>query len=117
MVRLVPIAFGLPGQSAAWGGGTAAQRAREREADADESGKLDSHDLILMYNAGGTISPPGSIHMDIGKSQRQSIWFKPAEQRLIRRLRTPKDVQRFINRLPYNTEPKRRHASQFSRGG
>ncbi|MCC7009230.1 MAG: hypothetical protein IT184_10465 [Acidobacteria bacterium] len=28
-----------------------------------------------------------------------------AERRLIRRLRTPRDVQRFLNLLPYNTEP------------
>src|SRR5215510_9997992 len=32
--------------------------------------------------------------------------FTPAERRLIRRLRTPILVQRFLNRLPYNTEPK-----------
>jgi hypothetical protein len=31
--------------------------------------------------------------------------FTPAERRLIRRLRTPLDVQRWLNRLPYNTEP------------
>ncbi len=31
--------------------------------------------------------------------------FKPAERRLIQRLRTPMAVQRFLNRLPYNTEP------------
>lgn len=31
--------------------------------------------------------------------------FTPAERRLIRRLRSPNDVQRFLNRLPYNTEP------------
>src|SRR5437762_12976162 len=30
--------------------------------------------------------------------------FTPSEQRLIRRLRTPVLVQRFLNRLPYNTE-------------
>jgi hypothetical protein len=30
--------------------------------------------------------------------------FGPAERRLIRRLRTPDDVQRYLNRLPYNTE-------------
>jgi hypothetical protein len=28
-----------------------------------------------------------------------------AERRLVRRLRTPRDVQRFLNALPYNTEP------------
>jgi hypothetical protein len=32
--------------------------------------------------------------------------FLAAERALIRRLRTPSDVQRFLNRLPYNTEPK-----------
>ncbi len=31
--------------------------------------------------------------------------FTPGERRLISRLRTPLDVQRFLNRLPYNTEP------------
>ena len=31
--------------------------------------------------------------------------FTPAERRLIRRLRTPDRVQRFLNQLPYNTEP------------
>jgi hypothetical protein len=31
--------------------------------------------------------------------------FTPAERRLIRRLRSPLAVQRFLNRMPYNTEP------------
>ena len=31
--------------------------------------------------------------------------FSPRERRLIARLRTPLDVQRYLNRLPYNTEP------------
>jgi hypothetical protein len=31
--------------------------------------------------------------------------FTPAERRLISRLRTARDVQRFLNQLPYNTEP------------
>jgi hypothetical protein len=31
--------------------------------------------------------------------------FPPAERRLIERLRTPAAVQRFLNNLPYNTEP------------
>jgi hypothetical protein len=31
--------------------------------------------------------------------------FTPAERGLIRRLRTPLAVQRYLNRLPYNTEP------------
>src|SRR5919205_1654372 len=31
--------------------------------------------------------------------------FTPAERRIIARLRTPALVQRYLNRLPYNTEP------------
>src|SRR5262245_8016321 len=31
--------------------------------------------------------------------------FTAAERRIVRRLRTPVDVQRWLNRLPYNTEP------------
>jgi hypothetical protein len=31
--------------------------------------------------------------------------FTPAERRLLRRLRSPADVQDFLNGLPYNTEP------------
>lgn len=31
--------------------------------------------------------------------------FTPRERRLIQRLRTPQAVQRYLNRLPYNTEP------------
>jgi len=31
--------------------------------------------------------------------------FTPAERRVVARLRTPDAVQRFLNRLPYNTEP------------
>jgi hypothetical protein len=31
--------------------------------------------------------------------------FTPAERRLIRRLRTPSQVQAYLNALPYNTEP------------
>src|SRR4029077_1453655 len=30
--------------------------------------------------------------------------FTPSERRLIRRLRTPDDVQRFLNHMPYNGE-------------
>ena len=33
--------------------------------------------------------------------------LRPRERRLIARLRTPLDVQRYLNRLPYNTEPRR----------
>jgi hypothetical protein len=38
-----------------------------------------------------------------GKGRR--LIFTPAERRLIRRLKTPMQVQRWLNRLPYNTEP------------
>jgi hypothetical protein len=31
--------------------------------------------------------------------------FTAAERRLVERVRTPSDAQRFLNRLPYNTEP------------
>src|ERR671923_381690 len=31
--------------------------------------------------------------------------FTPAERRIIRRLRSPRAVQRYLNALPYNTEP------------
>src|SRR3954471_19239228 len=31
--------------------------------------------------------------------------FTPAERRVIRGHRTPTQVQRYLNRLPYNTEP------------
>ena len=34
-----------------------------------------------------------------------SFAFTPGERRLIRKLRTPADVQRYLNRLPYNHEP------------
>lgn len=37
--------------------------------------------------------------------KRSGHSFTPAERRLIRRLRTPLDIQRYLNRLPYNTEP------------
>jgi hypothetical protein len=36
---------------------------------------------------------------------RESTGFLPRERRLIDRLRTPQQVQRYLNRLPYNTEP------------
>ncbi|HJN46709.1 MAG: hypothetical protein CL477_12025 [Acidobacteria bacterium] len=34
-----------------------------------------------------------------------TLAFTPRERRLIARLRTPAEVQRFLNALPYNTEP------------
>jgi hypothetical protein len=38
------------------------------------------------------------------KTSSPPLAFTPAERRLIRRLRTPDAVQRYLNRLPYNTE-------------
>lgn len=40
-----------------------------------------------------------------GSEPRGRLAFTPAERRLIRTLRTPAAVQRFLNDLPYNTEP------------
>jgi hypothetical protein len=42
--------------------------------------------------------------------------FTPTERRLIARLRTPLDVQRWLNRLPYNTEPHGRATLRSFRG-
>src|SRR6185436_5410259 len=39
------------------------------------------------------------------KVKRLGHKFLPAERRLIGRLRRPADVQRYLNHLPYNTEP------------
>jgi hypothetical protein len=42
----------------------------------------------------------------VGRGEAQSLSaFTPSERRVIRRLRTPSAVQRFLNDLPYNTEP------------
>jgi hypothetical protein len=43
------------------------------------------------------LNKTGSIPLDA---------FTPAERLLIRRLRTPEAVQRYLNKLPYNTEPR-----------
>jgi hypothetical protein len=37
--------------------------------------------------------------------QPPALPFTAAERRVIRRLRSPRDVQHFLNTLPYNTEP------------
>src|SRR5437588_8096250 len=42
--------------------------------------------------------------------------FSPRERRLIARLRTPLQVQRFLNRLPYNEEPHGRATLRSFRG-
>jgi hypothetical protein len=40
----------------------------------------------------------------LNRTASPPLAFTPAERRLIRRLRTPEAVQRYLNRLPYNTE-------------
>jgi hypothetical protein len=40
-----------------------------------------------------------------GRAAAPDLPFTRAERRLVRRLRTPRAVQRFLNDLPYNTEP------------
>jgi len=42
--------------------------------------------------------------------------FTPRERRLLARLRTPRDVQRWLNALPYNTEPGGRATLRTFRG-
>jgi hypothetical protein len=47
-----------------------------------------------------------SLGLDLSLSPKPpSSAFTVAERRAIRRLRTPQQVQRFLNALPYNTEP------------
>ena len=41
----------------------------------------------------------------LGGCAAPSLTFTTRERRLVERLRTPTDVQRFLNALPYNTEP------------
>lgn len=44
--------------------------------------------------------------MNVNDVQPFGHSFTARERRLIRRLRSPADVQRYLNRLPYNTEPR-----------
>ena len=44
-------------------------------------------------------------------SIEKGIRFTPRERRLIARLKSPLDVQRYLNTLPYNTEPPPRGAT------
>jgi len=52
--------------------------------------------------------PPGSRRRPVAPPALEApparSLFTPAERRLVERLRTPLDVQRFLNRLPYNNE-------------
>jgi hypothetical protein len=43
----------------------------------------------------------------------EALSFTPAERRLIARLRTPAQVQRFLNASPYNTEPGKPELKSF----
>lgn len=47
----------------------------------------------------------------VNEQRADSERFTPAERRLIARLRTPLAVQRYLNALPYNTEPPPARAS------
>lgn len=50
---------------------------------------------------------PSSKRLPLPRTDRAApppLPFRPAERRLIDRLRTPADVQRWLNGLPYNTE-------------
>jgi hypothetical protein len=42
---------------------------------------------------------------DVGRARHSPFSFTPRERRLIARLKTPQLVQRYLNNLPYNTEP------------
>jgi len=48
--------------------------------------------------------------------RRARLTFTPRETRLIARLRTPLAVQRYLNRLPYNQEPRGRATQRTFRG-
>jgi hypothetical protein len=51
-----------------------------------------------------------------GVQSRAAGGFTPRERRLIGRLRTPPDVQRYLNALPYNEEPGGRPTLRSFRG-
>ena len=53
-----------------------------------------------MSKAGGPPARPA-----IGAATPDLSAFTPRERRILRQLRTPEDVQRYLNALPYNTEP------------
>lgn len=49
-------------------------------------------------------------------ADRRALRFTPRERRLIARLKTPADVQAYLNRLPYNQEPGGRATQRSFRG-
>ncbi len=56
------------------------------------------------------------IDPDLAAAQSFRHALTPAERRLVARLRTPHDVQRYLNRLPYNQEPHGRATLRGFRG-
>ena len=69
---------------------------------------IDSKGTLVKAYTGNEWTPEAGA----GRSQtrcheltRPAPGFTASERRLIARLRTPLDVQRHLNRLPYNTEP------------
>ena len=63
---------------------------------------LIGRDGRLVKTYGGGDWTPARAHRRSGTA---SLTFTPAERRLIARLNTPSKVQRYLNALPYNTEP------------
>jgi hypothetical protein len=61
----------------------------------------------------GTHTPPRARRF---AALTPRLQFTPRERALIRRLRAPGDVQRFLNRLPYNQEPHGRATLRSFRG-
>src|SRR6185312_8572155 len=117
IVRLVPIAFGLPGQFSADAVAMPPQSAKEAATTTASlfSPELISSPVIAPIHYG--IGVPVAVSASGVRSTRfwpfQSIFppvqpfgnrFTPAERRLILGLRTPAKVQRWLNRLPYNGE-------------
>jgi hypothetical protein len=56
------------------------------------------------------------LSISTGSNAPPRTAFTPRERRLIARLRTPQQVQRYLNRLPYNNEPHGRATLRSFRG-
>lgn len=52
-----------------------------------------------------SLKPKRSVLPNTSRIQPPRLPFSPAEQKLIQRLRTPAAVQRWLNEIPYNSEP------------
>jgi hypothetical protein len=118
MVRLVLIASGWPGQSAARA--VVIPPASDKDAAIAAASLISpeaiSNPVLTRPHYGtravGAVSARGPIHtilrgfwMNLRNVQPLGHRFTPAERRLIIRLATPLKVQRYLNHLPYNTEP------------